>query len=150
MNKLLIAVLATLALHALPAAAQFRPALQILIEKPGSARGDCGMGAAPLHTVATLALENSGARVVEDSSVLLYILPTVIQEGRTCFVNLDVSVRVRQPMAGYGGFKPRDGWGAILLCSAGVAGVADQDEISQDFLNQLAQQIKTCLERLEF
>ena len=132
------------------AAAQFRPALQIVVEKPGSESGDCGLAESPIHAVAKLALESNGARESAEAPVMLYIHPVVIPEGRMCFVNLDISVRAREKGGAVGGFKPKDGWRGLLLCSAGVAGVADQDEVRQDFLNQLAQQIKVCLSALEY
>lgn len=130
--------------------AQFRPALEIYIEKPGAEKSECGLADSPLHSVATLTLENNGVRVVPESNILLYVQPTVLQQGRTCFVNLEVSVRARHPVDAVGAFKPRGGWGAILLCSATVAGMADQDDMRQDFLNQLVQQIKICLEAMEY
>ena len=131
------------------AMAQFRPALQIMVEKPGTERGDCGLADTPIHAVAKLAIESNGARESADAPAMLYIHPVVIPEGRMCFVNLDVSVRVREKSGAVGGFTPKEGWRGLLLCSAGVAGVADQDEVRQDFLNQLAQQIKVCLSSLE-
>ena len=151
-GRLIVAALlaAASAAYASSSAAQFRPALQIMVEKPGSERGDCGLADTPIHAVAKLALESNGVRESADAAFMLYIHPVVIPEGRMCFVNLDVSVRGRQNAGALGGFKPKEGWRGLLLCSAGTAGVADIDVIRQDFLNQLAQQIKVCLNTLDY
>jgi hypothetical protein len=137
-------------LLATPAQAQFKPGLQIFIENPPPESSDCGIGGLPLQAVATLTLENNGVRVVPEANLMLYIHPTVLQASRTCFVNLDVSIRIRQPMEAIAGFKPKEGWGAVMLCNAGVAGVADQDELIKDFMNQLVQQIRVCLSTLDY
>lgn len=145
-----MAMLIACGLLSLSAHAQFRPTVELFIEKPGAEKSDCGLADAPMHSVATLTLENNGVRVVPESNVMLYVQPTVLQQARICFVTLEVSIRARHPIESVGAFKPRGGWGAILLCSATVAGMADQDDIRQDFLNQLVQQIKVCLQSLEY
>lgn len=150
-QRLAAGLLAAMAILTMaPAAAQFRPALQVVIEKSGTARGDCGVAESPLHSVARLSLETNGVRESADSPLLLYIHPVVIPEGRMCFVNLDVSVRARETGGRIAGFSPREGWRAVLLCSVGIAGVADVDQVRQDVMNQLAQQIKLCLDQMEY
>lgn len=146
----MVAILLAMAAVCGPALAQLRPALAIAIEKPGGERGDCGMADSPLHAVAKLALESGGVRVSDAAPVMLFVNPVVIPEGRTCFVNLDVSVRARENAGPVGGFRNKEGWRGILLCSTAAAGVADVDDVRQDVLNQLAQLIRTCLEQLEF
>lgn len=133
-----------------PALAQLKPALQLWIEKPNPEPGDCGAAESPIHSVATLTLENSGVRVVREGPMYLYIHPIVLQDGTGCFVNLDVSVRTRREVGPMGGFKPRDGWVGVLLCSATVAGIVAKEELVSSLMNQLVQQIKLCLESLEF
>lgn len=149
-NALRFIVAAILALSCSAAQAQFRPVLDLYIEKFAPEVGDCGAADQPLRQVATMALENSGVRVAQDSPVFLYIQPVVLQQGDVCFVHLDASVRTRRQVAGFEGFKVKEGWVGVLMCSATVSGVLPQAEFAPAFLNQLVQQIKLCLETLDF
>lgn len=128
---------------------QFKPGMAIMVEKLSPETGDCGVGQTPMHSIATLTLENSGIRVLPEAAAFLYIHPMVLQQDSTCFVHLDVSVRTRRQMASMEGFKLKEGWVGVLLCSATVSGIVPQDELGQAFMNQLVQQIKLCLENLE-
>ena len=148
MTRWLAAV--ALALNCAAAQAQLKPVLDLYIEKYNPEVGDCGIASQPLQQVSTLTLENSGIRVVQDAPVFLYVQPVVLQQGDACFVHLDASVRTRRQVPGFEGFKVKEGWVGVLLCSATVSGIVQKDELGSAFLNQLVQQIKLCLDTLEF
>lgn len=141
---------ALVALHCAAALAQLRPAMDIYIEKFTPETGDCGVADLPLRNVSTLTLENSGLRVLEKAPVFLYVHPLVLQEGSSCFVHLDVSVRARSQLAAMEGYKIKEGWVGVLLSSATVSGLVPQAELASSLMNQLVQQIKLCLENLEY
>lgn len=147
---LVLPVLLLLQAIALPAQAQLKPGLELYIEKLSPETGDCGMGNLPMVQMSTLALENAGVRVLEESPMYLYVHPMVLQDNSTCFVHLDVSVRTRRELGKIQGFRPKQGWGGLLLCTTTVSGIVAREEFAGAFSNQLVQQIRICLDNLEY
>ena len=155
--KLLVGVLAVLLLWSVPAGAQQKPGLHVIVEELSQDASTCGIGQSSIESIAALTLRNNGIHVVANSNPYFYVQATVMAvqsaSGRIlrCDTNIYVTVQgISSAQGAMGGFKSRQGYGKIVFCSSSGLSSDSVSEAGHYVLISLENHIKLCLGELEY